>query len=171
MLVNATTAPGVPQIRPEEVDPFLALTLSRMFLQYRLEIQDTTSGHMTELGNCRRRLAELSRHHTVAIAPGKFMRWSGDALEVFECQRVTTTLRTTTNCHQDIPVHGQQPFAEVRTRILKGASPVVPCAREFPMRVRGLEQQWWRVDPHISKELAPQSWKGVQQRHPPTHMD
>ena len=39
------------------------------------------------------------------------------------------------------------------------------------MRVRGLEQQWWRVDPHVSKELAPQSWKGIQQRHPPTHMD
>ena len=39
------------------------------------------------------------------------------------------------------------------------------------MCVRGLEQQWWRVDPQISKELASQSWRGVQQLHLPTHMD
>ena len=90
---------------------------------------------------------------------------------VFECQRVTTTLRTATECHRDIPVHGQQPFADVRTCILQSASPVVPCACEFSMRVQGLEQQWWRVDPRISKELAPQTWQGVQQLHLPTHMD
>ena len=105
------------------------------------------------------------------IAPGKFLRWAGDALEVFECQRVTTTLRTAEECHRDIPVHGHQPFADVHTRILQGASPVVPCAREFPMRIRGLEQQWWRVDPQISKELAPQTWRGLKQFHTPTHMD
>ena len=46
VLINATAAPGVPRIRPTEVDPFLALSLSRMFLQYRLEIQDATSGHV-----------------------------------------------------------------------------------------------------------------------------
>ena len=39
------------------------------------------------------------------------------------------------------------------------------------MRVRGLQQQWWRVDPVVIKESAPQKWKGRSQLHSPTHMD
>ena len=39
------------------------------------------------------------------------------------------------------------------------------------MRVRGLQQQWWRVDPVVIKESAPQKWKGRRQLHSPTHMD
>ena len=75
------------------------------------------------------------------IAAGKFMRHTGDAIEVFQCRKVTTTIRTADECHRDIPVHGPQPFADVNTRILQSASPVVPCAREFPMREEGVQTQ------------------------------
>ena len=39
------------------------------------------------------------------------------------------------------------------------------------MRVRGLQRQWWRIDPTVIKEAAPQLWKGRHQLHSPTHMD
>ena len=155
VMFNSSVAPSIPQVQPEEVDLFLALALSRMYVQYRLSALGTANNQVTEVDDCRRRLNALESNHVVPIAPGKFLWWAGDALEVFECQRVTTMLRTAEECHRDIPVHGHQPFADVHTRILQSASPVVPCAREFPMRIRGLEQQWWRVDPKISKELAP----------------
>ena len=38
------------------------------------------------------------------------------------------------------------------------------------MRVRGLQQQWWRIDPAVIKEPAPQSWLGARV-HTLTHMD
>ena len=129
VMLNASAAPSLPQVQPEEVDPFLALALGRMYVQYRLSALGTANDQVTEVDDCRRRLSALENNHVVPLAPGKFARWSGDALEVFECQRVTTTLRTGADeCHRDIPVHGHQPFADVHTRILQGASPVVPCA-------------------------------------------
>ena len=39
------------------------------------------------------------------------------------------------------------------------------------MRMRGLQQQWWRVDPAVNKESAPQLWLGSHQQHSLTHMD
>ena len=68
-------------------------------------------------------------------------------------------------------MHGPQPFADINTRILRSASLVVPCACELPMRVEGVQQQWWQVDPAVIKEPAPQQSQGVQQQHSPTHMD
>ena len=128
-------------------------------------------GKLTVQHECRRRLAELTQQHTVTIVSGKFMRSTRDSVRVFQCRRVVTTIRTTSECHCDIPVHGPQPFANVATRILRSASPIVPCAREFPMWVEGAQQQWWRIDPAVIKEPAPQTWRGIQQPHPPTHMD
>ena len=80
VLLNSSAAPGVPQIQPEEVDPFLALALNRMFVKYRLETLGAANGQVTDLGDCCRRMTELEKSHTVSIAPGKFMRWAGDAL-------------------------------------------------------------------------------------------
>ena len=39
------------------------------------------------------------------------------------------------------------------------------------MRIEGLQQQWWRVDPAVIKEPAPQTWTGAQQELLPTHID
>ena len=124
IMLNASKSLDMETVQPKEVDPFLALSISRMYLQ-----------------ECRRRIAALQQQHTVEVAAGKFMRRTGDTVEVFQCRQVITTIRTAAECHHDIPVHGPQPFADVHNRILRSASPVTPCAREFPMRVEGLQQQ------------------------------
>ena len=138
-MLNVTEVPGVTQVQPEEVDPFLAILMSRMFLEYHLTQQGVTSGHTTEQYKCRRQLAALELQHTVIIVQGKFMRRTGHAEEVFECHKLTTTIGTAAKCHRNIPIHGPIPFTDDNNRILKSASPVVPCVREFPMRVEGLE--------------------------------
>ena len=39
------------------------------------------------------------------------------------------------------------------------------------MCVEGVQQQWWRVDPAVIKELALQPWHGVHTQPKPTHVD
>ena len=129
------------------------------------------AGELTEQQDCRRLLTSLQQESTVVLEPGRFLQRTGDVVEVFKCKQVITTIRTAANCYRDIPVHGAQPFADVHTRILRSASPETPCAREFPMRVRGLQRQWYRVDPVVIKESAPQLWMGRHQQHHSTHMD
>ena len=158
-------------VQPEEVDPFLALSMNRMYIEYWRDMQHAAKGDLTELQECRQQLRTLRMQHTVEMEPGKFIRQAGDAVEVYECRRLITTIRSADRCYRDIPVHGDQPFADVHNRVLRSASPEVPCAREFPMRVRGLQQQWWRVDPVVIKESAPQKRRGQRQLHSPTHMD
>ena len=128
-------------VQPEEVDPFLAMSMSRLYMEYWRDMQHSSAGDLTELQECHQQLNTLRQQHTVQMEPGKFLRQTGEAVEVLECRQVITTIRTAANCYRDIPVHGAQPFADVHTRVLRSASPEVPCAREFPMRVRGLQQQ------------------------------
>ena len=59
-------------------------------------------------------------------------------LLLFTCHATTVTIHTSKTCHQDIPIDGPQPFAAVHTRIMKAASPIVPCTHEFLMRILGL---------------------------------
>ena len=171
VVLNSSVNLDLETVQPEEVDPFLAMSMSRMYMEYWRDMQHSANGDITELQECRRQLHTLRQQHTVEMEPGKFIRQTGDAVEVFQCRQVITTIRTAANCYRDIPVHGEQLFADVYTRVLRSASPEVPCARMFPMRVRGLQQQWWRVDPVVIKESAPQKWKGRSQLHSPTHMD
>ena len=118
VMLNVSKSLGLETVPPEEVDPFLALSMNRMYLEYWLDLQNTAAGELTEQQECRRRLAALQQQHTVEVAAGRFMRHTGDALEVFQCRQVITTIRTAAECHRDIPVHGPQPFADVHNRIL-----------------------------------------------------
>ena len=171
VMVNATDLTGIPHVQPEEVDPFLSLAMVRSFIQYSRQLNEGRVADDFEQTNCGRQLDQLEAGQTVVLAPGQFARRMADTVETFSCQPVRVTIRTAATCYQDIPVDGPQPFAAVRTRILKSASPIVPCSREFPMRVEGLRGQWWRVDPAVIRDTPPQQWRGVGAKHAPTHMD
>ena len=43
VMVNATEVTGVPQVQPEEVDPFLEISIVQMFLRYQQEQQQLAS--------------------------------------------------------------------------------------------------------------------------------
>ena len=171
VVLNSSETLDLETVQPEEVDPFLALSMSRLYMEYWRDTQHTATGDLTDQQECRRQLNTLRQQNTVEMEPGKFLRRTGDAVELFECRQVITTIRTAASCYRDIPVHGEQPFADVHTPVLRSASPETPCTREFPMCVRGLQRQWWRVDPAVIKESAPQRWMGRHQQHSPTHMD
>ena len=53
VLLNASAAPGVHQIWPEEVDPFLSIAMDRLFQKYQLGVLGTANGQVTELNECR----------------------------------------------------------------------------------------------------------------------
>merc|ERR1712055_362860 len=171
VMVNATDLTGIPHVQPEEADPFLSLAMVRSFIQYSRQLNEGRVADDFEQTNCGRQLDQLEAGQTVVLAPGQFARRMADTVETFSCQPVRVTIRTAATCYQDIPVDGPQPFAAVRTRILKSASPIVPCSREFPMRVEGLRGQWWRVDPAVIRDTPPQQWRGAGAKHAPTHMD
>ena len=102
----ATVEPRI-MVQPKEVDPFLAISISRMFLEYRLPHQGTNQRDTRECSECQRQLVALEQQHTIVVTPGRFFRRTGDAVEVFECCKVTTIICTAEECHCDIPVHGQ----------------------------------------------------------------
>ena len=74
VMLNTTEIPGLSQIQSEEVDPFLVIAMSRMFLEYRLNQQGSTDTTLMEQHECRQQLADLSRQHIVWLAAGKFMQ-------------------------------------------------------------------------------------------------
>ena len=45
VMLNETEVPMVARIQPKEVDPFLAILMSRMFLEYGLTQQGINSGY------------------------------------------------------------------------------------------------------------------------------
>ena len=40
VMFNASSSLSIDQVQPEEVDPFLSIAMSRMFLEYRLDLQE-----------------------------------------------------------------------------------------------------------------------------------
>ena len=67
VMLNVSKSLDLESVQPEEVDPFLALSMSRMYLEYRLDLQGTAAGELTERHECRRRLAALQQQHTVEV--------------------------------------------------------------------------------------------------------
>ena len=61
-------------MQPEDVDLFLSIAMSRMFLEYRLDMQGAEEGRLIKQYECQQQVAELEGQHTVTIAQGKFMR-------------------------------------------------------------------------------------------------
>ena len=47
-MFNTSAAPGVNQIQPKEVDPFLSIAMGRMFQKYQMGILGTAEGRVTE---------------------------------------------------------------------------------------------------------------------------
>ena len=171
VMVNATDLTGMQHVQPEEVDPFLSLSMVRSYIAYTRKWSEGRANHDLEKTTCGRQMDQLETGQTIILAPGQFARRVVDTVETFSCHSTRVTIRTANICYQDIPVDGPLPFAAARTRILKSASPVVPCAREFPARVEGLRGQWWRIDPAVIQDTRPQQWRGVDVTHAPTHMD
>ena len=58
-MFNASDVLRVDQVQLREVDPFLAISISRMFIEYQLDIQGAAKGRMTEQHECRQQLADL----------------------------------------------------------------------------------------------------------------
>ena len=44
VMINATDTSGVARVQPEEVDPFLATSMVRLFMKYQLEQQKLARG-------------------------------------------------------------------------------------------------------------------------------
>ena len=171
VLVNATAVAGIPQVQPEEVDPFLSMAMSRSFNAYWFGQARGRAAAGAGLITCSQQMERLQNGRTVVLDKEEFAQLRGDTVETFTCKPVVVDIRAAKSCHEDIPVEGPQPFASLRTRILKPASPVTPCVREFPTRIRGEDDLWWRIDPAVIREPAPRQWKGKANRPEPGHMD
>ena len=141
VMVNASDLAGIPHVQPEEVDPLLSLAMVRSYIEYNSQQNEGRAANDFKQTTCGRQLDQLETGQTIVLAPGQFAWRTVDTVETFLCHPVRVTIRMAATCYQDIPVDGPQPFAAARTRILKSASPIVPCLREFPMRVEGLQGQ------------------------------
>ena len=73
----------------------------------------------------------LKMGQMVMLAPGQFAQQTIDTIETFTCHAATVTIRTAETCYQDIPIDGPPPFEAAHTRIMKSASPIVPCSLSF----------------------------------------
>ena len=147
---------GLKHVQPEEVDPFLSLAMERSYIEYSRKRDTSRASDDFEHMTCGRQMDQLEVGQTVMLTPGQFVRRTINTIETFSCHPVRVMIRTADACYQDIPVDGPQPFAAAWTHILKAATPVVPCSREFPMRLKGLRGQRWRVDPAVIQDTLPQ---------------
>ena len=64
VVLNSSEILDLETVQPEEVDPFLALAMSRMYMEYWRDMQHSTAGDLTERQKCRRQLNTLQQQHT-----------------------------------------------------------------------------------------------------------
>ena len=53
VMLNSSKTLELETVQPEEVDPFLALSMSRLYMEYRLDLQHSAAGELTKQQECR----------------------------------------------------------------------------------------------------------------------
>ena len=59
VVVDSSASLDLETVQPEEVDPFLALSMSRMYIEYWRDMQHAAKGDLTELQECRQQIRTL----------------------------------------------------------------------------------------------------------------
>ena len=62
VMVNAMDVTVVTQVLPKEVDPFLVISMVRMFMRYKIEQLQLTKSTESETNTCQRQLAAMTHH-------------------------------------------------------------------------------------------------------------
>ena len=154
---DADAAQKLPKVEGIEVNPLLALTMLKTYVQHQLASHPTPdlAGHQAA---CRASLAAAPAELNFRMTEGRFGRVSGDAVIVFTCPEATVQLRKAETCHRDVPVqHEKLPFADTLTRILRADSPRVPCAANFAPLIEGV-RGWWQASPALNPVQPPAAW-------------
>ena len=76
VMVNATDVTGLQHVQPEEVDPFLSLSMVWSYIEYSRRQDNGRASNNFEHTACSRQMDQLEMGQTVMLARGQFARWT-----------------------------------------------------------------------------------------------
>ena len=123
----------LPRVAGSELDPFLALMLTKRYLAAS-QVHLPSPSRTDEKIHCLERLSAKANSAPFKVNHNHFAVLAGDLVQVVECKCLTVTLRATGKCYHDIPItHARWGYLDLENRVAKELSTEALCRSHFPI--------------------------------------